>query len=376
MAGQGRAAELLAAAQAFVAGPGGEWDREIEARGQVSRRLWEELRRLGFLRLTAPVEYGGYGLTLSEYLPILETLSHLHGSIRMIVHVLNGVWRPLLRRATPEQAERFVRPLVAGEAVVAFTLTEPNNGSGADIRTTARRVGDEYLLNGEKHLITFGLRCTHYLLFCRLEGTRGGEGTLALVVPRHAPGMAAQPMAESMGLAGTDHAHLVMRDCRVPVDHRIGAEGEGLDVAFHGFLEPSRICVGMSCVGLAQRALDLAVARARERVTFGRPIADRQAIRFMLAEAETDVEAARQMCLWAGRRFDERPPAGAEAAKAKLFALEALQRVTDRALQVWGGAGYFKDAPIERVYRDARAQRFEEGTAEIQKATIAKQLFA
>jgi alkylation response protein AidB-like acyl-CoA dehydrogenase len=194
------------------------------------------------------------------------------------------------------------------------------------------------------------------------------------MVPRHAAGMEARSMAEGMGLRGTDHAHLVMRDCRVPVDHRIGDEGEGLDVAFRGFLDPSRICVAMSCVGLAQRALDLAVARSRERVTFGRPIADRQAIRFMLAEAATDVEAARQLCLWAGRSFDEHPPAGPEAAKAKLFALEALQRVTDRALQVWGGAGYFQDSPIERVYRDARAPRFEEGTAEIQKATIAKSL--
>jgi alkylation response protein AidB-like acyl-CoA dehydrogenase len=265
---------------------------------------------------------------------------------------------------------------VEGRHTVAFTLTEPGNGSGADIQTTARRQGDRYLLNGEKHLITFGLVADYYLLFCRLEGTTGHHGTLALMVPRHAPGLRAESMGESIGLRGTDHAHLYLTDCEVPVDNRLGEEGQGLDVALRGFLDASRICVAASCVGLAQRALDLAVARARTRVTFGRPIAARQAIQMRLAEMETDVEAARQLVRWAARRWEAEPPAAAAAAKAKLFALEMLQRVTDGALQVWGGAGYFEDSPIARVYRDARAQRFEEGTAEIQKATIAKELLA
>ena len=369
-------AALLADVAALVAGPLEEAAARIEREGRVPREIWDLLNRRGYLRLAAPVEYGGAGLPFPAYVEFLEAFSQAHGSLRMIVHVMNGIWRPMARRASAEQVERFVRPQVEGRHTVAFTLTEPGNGSGADIQTTARRIGDRYLLNGEKHLITFGLVCDHYLLFCRLEGTSGHEGTLALMAPRHAPGLRAVSMGDSLGLRGTDHAHLYMKDCEVPVANRLGAEGQGLDVALRGFLDASRICVAASCVGLAQRALDLAVARAKARVTFGRPIAARQAIQMRLAEMETDVEAARQLVRWAAGRWEADPPAAAAAAKAKLFALEMLQRVTDGALQVWGGAGYFEDSPIARVYRDARAQRFEEGTAEIQKATIAKELLA
>jgi alkylation response protein AidB-like acyl-CoA dehydrogenase len=369
-------AALLAEVRAFVAGPLEAAAGEIERGGAVPRSLWAELNRRGYLRLAAPAEYGGAGLPFPVYVEVLEAFSQAHGSLRMIVHVNNGIWRPLARRATPEQIERFVRPQVEGRHTVAFTLTEPDSGSGADIQTTARRDGDRYLLNGEKHLITFGLVADYYLLFCRLEGSSGADGTLALMVPRHAPGLHAESMGESIGLRGTDHAHLHMTDCAVPVNNRLGEEGQGLDVALRGFLDASRICVAASCVGLAQRALDLAVARAKARVTFGRPIAARQAIQMRLAEMETDVEAARQLVRWAAARWVAEPPAAAAAAKAKLFALEMLQRVTDGALQVWGGAGYFEGSPIARLYRDARAQRFEEGTAEIQKATIARELLA
>jgi alkylation response protein AidB-like acyl-CoA dehydrogenase len=290
--------------------------------------------------------------------------------------VQNGVWRPLLQYGSPEQVERFVRPLVAGEISVAFALTEPDAGTGADIRTEAVRDGDGYVLRGRKHLITFGTVADYALVVCRLAGSAGGEGTLALLVPRGAPGLAATPMPESMGLRGSDHARLEFDGCRVPASHRIGAEGQGLEVALAGFLYPSRISVGMTCVGLGRRALELAVERARARVTFGRPIGERQMIQAHLAEAATDLEAARQLVLWAARRWEDTRLAVSESAMAKLFALEALQRVTDRALQVFGGAGYFKDQEIERIYRDARAQRFEEGTAEIQKTTIARGLLA
>lgn len=369
-----RLASLHEDLEAFVRGPLRKVEARIEREGTVSRTLWDELNRRGYLRLAAPAAYGGLGLSLPAYVELLEIVSRAHGSLRMIVHVSNGVWRPMARLATPEQIERFVRPQVLGQHMVAFTLTEPGNGSGADIQTTARRAGDRYLLNGEKHLITFGLVAEYYLLFCRLEGTRGTEGTLALMVPRHAPGLQAVSMGASVGLRGTDHAHLYLKDCAVPVENRLGAEGDGLEVAFRGFLDASRICVAASCVGLAQRALELAIERAKTRVTFGKPIAARQAIQMRLAEMATDLEASRQLVYWAARLWEAQPPAAAAAAKAKLFALEMLQRVTDGALQVFGGIGYFESSPIARVYRDARAQRFEEGTAEIQKATIAKEL--
>jgi alkylation response protein AidB-like acyl-CoA dehydrogenase len=261
----------------------------------------------------------------------------------MIVHVCNGIWRPMDSHATDEQRERFVLPLIAGEIKVAFTLTEPTAGTGADLRASVVREGDTYYLSGEKHLITFGTIADYLLLFARVEGTRGADGTVALMVP---------------------------------VANRLGDEGDGLGVALSGFLAPSRISVAMTCVGLAQRALDLALAYSKQRETFGKPIAKRQAIAFKLAEMVTDIQAARALTMQSARQWEAEGGANAESAMAKLFASEMLQRVTDGALQVHGGVGYWSSSPIERVYRDARAQRFEEGTAEIQKTTIARDLLS
>ncbi len=360
----------------FVAGTAVRWAETIEAEGKVSPTVWQGLRERGFLRLAAPRVWGGMELPMEQYLPLLERFSSMHGSLRMIVHVLNGVWRPTASHATPEQIERFVKPLVRGEHIVTFTLTEPNAGTGSDIQTSARREGDEYVLNGEKWLITFADVADYFLLFARLQGTRGHDGTLALLVHRDQPGLTIESMPPSMGLTGTGHGHLYLRDCRVPASCRLGEEGEGLDVAFHGFLDPSRLGIGMTCVGLAQRALDLAIERAKTRVTFGKPLAARQTIRTWLAEMATDVEAARQLCLWAGRRWDQGQLVPEDASMAKLFGSEMLQRVTDKALQIYGGIGYFQGSEIERIYRDARAQRFEEGTAEIQKTVIALAMLA
>lgn len=360
--------------RAFVRGRGRELARRIEETGACGLDVWAELRERGYLRLAAPVSYGGRGLTFVQYLRLLEEFSQAHGSLRMIVHVINGVWRPIDGHATEEQRERFVKSLVQGRQITAFTLTEPHAGSGADIQMSARREGSEYVLNGEKWLITFADVADYFLLFARMEGSRGYDGTLALMVPKDAPGLTVNLMEPTMGLAGTGHGHLVLKECRVSAANRLGDEGQGIDVAIRGFLEPSRICIGMTCVGLAQRAFDLAVARAKERVTFGKPLADRQIIQMYIAEMATDIEAARQLALHAARTWEETKDAVAEASMAKLFGLEMLQRVTDKALQIHGGIGYFKSMEIERVYRDARAQRFEEGTAEIQKMTIARKV--
>ncbi|GGJ12425.1 acyl-CoA dehydrogenase [Alicyclobacillus cellulosilyticus] len=356
----------------YVHGPLMQWGEQIEATGEVPAAIWQDLRARGYLRLAAPEAFGGRGLPFPQYLELLEIFSRAHGSIRMIVHVMNGIWRPLNYLADDDIRARWVKPCVQGEITVAFTLTEPIAGTGADLHTAARRVGDEYVLNGEKWLITFADVADYFLLFARLEGTTGSEGTVALMVPRDAPGLDIQLMPESMGLTGTGHGHLYLRDCRVPVANRIGAEGDGLAVALRGFLDPSRISIGMSCVGLASRAFDLAVARSKERVTFGKPLCQRQVIQMYIAEMATDIEAARQLVLHAARVYDSGQPATHLSAMAKLYGLEMLQRVTDRAIQIFGGIGYFKPMEIERIYRDARAQRFEEGTAEIQKAVIAR----
>jgi alkylation response protein AidB-like acyl-CoA dehydrogenase len=376
MTGDAQFAELVREVEAFVRGPGEEYARTIEKTGKVPSELWNDLRHRGYLRLAAPTRYGGAGLSFSRFLELLELFSMSHASLRMVVHVSNGVWRAIDQFATAEQRERFVLPQVAGDLRVAFTLTEPTAGSGADLRSSVVRESDMYYLSGEKHLITFGVSCDRWLLFARLAGTGGKDGTVALMVDRHVEGVRVEPMAQSMGVRGTDHAHLTFDRAPVPVADRLGAEGAGLEVAFGGFLTPSRIGVAMTCVGLARRAQELAVEHAGRRTTFGKPLAARQAIAFALAENAADIEAARQLTLHAARQWESGQDAAALSSMAKLVAVDMLTRVTDKALQVHGGIGYWEGNPIERVYRDARAQRFEEGTNEIQKTVIAREILA
>lgn len=360
---------------AYVAGPAEAWAERIERERRVPLELWDELRARGYLSLAAPAAYGGQAIPFTRYLELIELFSMSHASIRMIVHVVNGTWRAMDRFANDRQRRTFIIPSVKGEVKIAFTLTEPTAGTGADLRCSVEREGDTYYLSGRKHLITFGTICDYWLLFARLAGTRGADGTVALLVDRHTPNATVVEMDESMGVRGTDHAQLSFDRTPVPVANRLGEEGEGLDIALGGFLTPSRISVAMSCVGLAARAQDLAIAYARKRETFGKRLEQRQAIRFMIAENATDIEAARQLVLHAARRWEGGDPDAAMlSSMSKLQAVDMLTRVTDKALQIHGGIGFWQPNAIERVYRDARAQRFEEGTNEIQKTVIAREL--
>jgi alkylation response protein AidB-like acyl-CoA dehydrogenase len=359
----------------FVAGPGERWAERIESTGEVPEELWTDLRERGFLSLAAPVSYGGRGLSFEQWMELMEIFSQSHGSLRMVVHVVNGTWRAMDEFASQEQRAKFVLPSVSGAIKVAFTLTEPDAGSGVDIRASVVRDGDRYLLTGRKHLITFGVRCDYWLVTARLEGSTGRDGTVALMVPRKAPGVTVVDTSDTMGVTGTDHAHLTFDNTEVPVANRLGDEGQGLDVALGGFLTPSRISVAMSCVGLARRAQQLAIEYARDRVTFGKALITRQAIQFMIAENEAEIEAAKQLVLHAARSWESGDAkASMLSSMAKMIAVDMLTRVTDKALQVHGGLGYWKTSPIERVYRDARAQRFEEGTNEAQKSVVVKEL--
>jgi alkylation response protein AidB-like acyl-CoA dehydrogenase len=367
--------ELRAEIEAFVRGPGEEYAADIERTHSVPPELWRDLRQRGYLSLAAPGDYGGRGIPFARYLELVELFSMSHASVRMIVHVCNGIWRAIDTFATEEQRKAFVLPQVAGDIRVAFTLTEPTAGTGADLRSSVMREGGTYYLSGRKHLITFGVTCDYWLLFARLEGTRGSDGTVALMVDRDSPGVTVEEMPDTMGVRGTDHARLRFERTPVPVTSRLGQEGQGLEVALGGFLTPSRISVAMSCVGLARRAQELAVGHAQVRETFGKVLAARQAIAFALAENAADIEAARQLTLHAGRQWEAADlAAGTLSSMAKLTAVDMLTRVTDKALQVHGGIGYWEPNPIERIYRDARAQRFEEGTNEIQKTVIARDI--
>ncbi len=361
----------------YIRGPGERWAERIEAERHVPQDLWSELREMGLLNLAAPVGLGGQALPFTRYLEVMEIVSMSHAAVRMIVHVVNGIWRALDLYATDEQRHRFARPCVTGEIKVAFALTEPAAGTGADLRCSVLRKGDTYYLSGEKHLITFGSICDYWLLFARVAGTTGADGTVALMVPRNVAKAEVETMPESLGVRGSDHARMRFDAAPVPVRNRLGEEGQGLDVALGGFLAPSRISVAMSCVGLARRALELTIEHARRRETFGKPLYRRQAIAFMVADMATEIEAARRLVMHAARQWErKRPDAQKLSSMAKLFATSMLQRVTDGALQVHGGIGYWQPHPIERIYRDARAQRFEEGTNEIQRAVIAREIFS
>ncbi|MFB2556858.1 acyl-CoA dehydrogenase family protein [Herbiconiux liangxiaofengii] len=370
-------ARLKAEIEAWVRGPGEVWAERIEAEGDVPRELYEELRDRGYMSLAAPVELGGRGIPFSRYLELLELFSRSHASIRMLAHVNNGTWRAMLPFANEAQVD-LVRSSIAGDVLVAFTLTEATAGTGADLRSSVRREGDTYYLSGEKHLITFGVKCDYWLLFARLEGTTGREGTVALLVPNTGlPGAEVIDDSQTMGIRGTDHAILRFTDTPVPVSARLGEEGDGLAVALGGFLLPSRISVAMSCVGLASRAQELALDYALTRQTFGKTLAERPVIQAYLAENHADIAAARALVMAAAAAFESgAPDAGTLSSASKMIAVDMLARVTDKALQIHGGQGYWKRNAIERVYRDARAQRFEEGTNEIQKTVVARAVLA
>ena len=354
-------ADLTEEIRTWVRTDGEEWARRIETERAVDPALWDELDAHGFTRLAAPAEYGGRGLRFTQYLPLLELFAMSHGAVRMIVHVCNGIWRSTDSRASPEQREKFVLPQIAGDIKVAFTLTEPTAGTGADLRCSVTREGDTYFLSGEKHMITFGTISDYLLLFARVEGTTGADGTVALLVPPHGEGITATVMPESMGIRGSDHGAFRFDRAPVPVANRLGEEGEGLSVALSGFLTPSRICVAMTCVGQAKRSLELALQYAGDRETFGKTLNQRQAIAFKLAEMKADIEAARALIMQSAARWERGEEADADSAMSKLTAVEMLTRVTDAALQVHGGIGYWSSSPIERIYRDARAQRFRGG---------------
>lgn len=372
---QGDYDKLVTEVSDWVRGPGEDWADRIEASGEVPEELWTELRERGYLSMAAPERLGGKGLSFEQWMGLMEIFSTSHASVRMIVHVVNGTWRAMDPWATEAQRDQFVRPSVAGTKKVAFALTEPGNGTGADITCSVTQEGDTYYLSGEKHLITFGVRCDYWLLAARLAGSTGHQGTVALMVPRDVEGVTVNDTSQTMGVTGTDHAHMIFDRAPVPVANRLGEEGQGLEVALGGFLTPSRISVAMSCVGLARRAQELAHDYASRRTTFGKPLTARQAIQFMLAENEADIEAAKQLITYAAREWEAGAPRASQlSSMAKMTAVDMLGRVTDKALQIHGGLGYWKTEKIERVYRDARAQRFEEGTNEIQKMVVFREL--
>lgn len=346
---------------------------EIEETETIPRdRLFPILADLKVFAMLIPEQYGGLGLSVAQYLPVIAEFAKVHGGIRALVHVHNSMCHAYSELADEEQARAVLPAAARGEKSVAFALTEPEHGSGADLGTTAVRDGDSYVLNGSKWLITNSDFASHFIVFAR-TGTGGRSAVSALSVERDLPGFVIEALPETMGCKGGQHGRLTFNDVRVPVTDLLGQEGEGL-AGMERSLEISRVLVAGSSLGTAEYALELSLQHARERVTFGKPIAERQAVQRYLAEMAQDVYALRLMLDDVAAKYDSGRPIPLEASLVKLFGLEAVGRVTDRALLVHGGIGYTRARSIERLYRDARLNWLEEGTPTIQHMVAARQL--
>ena len=345
----------------------------LEEEERIPDELVEELRngRFRFFGLTIPKEYGGEGWSAIEWFTVLEELAKAYATVRLIAHTMNGLfWRPILYFGTEGQKKEYLPKLATGEIWAANSLTEPEAGTGKDINSKAVKDGDDYVLNGQKWLITLFPGYTKLIYaFAATE-----EGITSFLVDAPRKGLVLKPMEKMMGCVGPRHYNVIYKDCRVPASKVLGEKGKGLDVAF-GMLHLSRVSIAFCCVGLAQKMLDLAIDYAKKRTTFGKLLVKRQAIQNNVAQMGTEIQAARLLAYEAAWKFDQGQDIVMEAAMAKLFAEQVVTRVSEMALRIHGGIGYTRAYPMERHFRDARSYHFEEGTEEIQKLLIARHLY-
>jgi alkylation response protein AidB-like acyl-CoA dehydrogenase len=322
-----------------------------------------------------PTGYDGAGLDYLALAVILEEIAAGDGATSTIVSVNNcPVCSILMAWATEAQKEQWLKPLARGEMLGAFCLTEPHVGSEAGgLRTSAVRDGADYVLNGVKQFITSGKNGDLAIVMAVTDKAAGKKGISAFLVPTTTPGYSVARLEEKLGQHASDTAQVLFENCRVPAENLLGEEGQGLKIALSG-LEGGRIGIGAQAIGMARAAFDAALAYAKERVAFGKPIFEHQALQFRLAEMATKIEVARQMVHHAAALKDAGRPCLKEAAMGKLFASEMAERVCSEAIQIHGGYGYVADFPVERIYRDVRVCQIYEGTSDVQKMLIARAL--
>lgn len=347
-------------------------------RGEVSAEsLFPRLAEQGLFGLIVPREFGGLGMSTTQYLPFLAEYSKVSGVVRVLLHVHGTSARAVDHYGTDEQRAALLPAMATGESSMTFAITEPNSGTGMDIGMTAARDGDEWVVNGAKHYITNADFADLHLICVRTGEPGDRRGLTALVVPTDTPGLTIEPMPQMMGNNGPWHGILRFENARVPIDSLVGAEGDGLDV-FLGELEPSRVFVAASSLGTAERALEIALDFAKKRVTFGKEIGKRPSVQSELAEMARDTYALRLVLDDVAAKLDSGEPCALEASIAKLLGLETVMRVTDKALDVVGGRAYFADYPypLERLYRESRINALEEGTPSIQRLVMARALLS
>lgn len=349
------------------------WDRAAT----LPRETLAEMGRLGFMGMVVPEEQGGSGADAISFALALEEVAAGDGAISTVMAVHNSVGcAPVLRYGSAEQKERFLVPMASGEMLACFCLTEPQAGSDASaLKTTARRDGNHYILNGTKQFITSGKNASVAIVFAVTDPAAGKRGLSAFLVPTDTPGYIVARTEEKLGQRASDTCQIVFDECRITPDLMLGQEGEGYRIALSN-LEGGRIGIAAQSVGMARAAYEHALAYAQQRESFGQKIFDHQAVSFRLADMATRIEAARQLVLHAAALRDAGQPCLKEAAMAKLFASDMAEGVCSDAIQTFGGYGYLADFPVERIYRDVRVTRIYEGTSDIQRLVISRAIAA
>ncbi|MBV8937884.1 MAG: acyl-CoA dehydrogenase family protein [Alphaproteobacteria bacterium] len=334
-----------------------------------------ELGRLGFMGMLVPEEYGGAGANHVGYALVMEEIAAGEGAVATILSVQNSVGcMPVLQYGSEEQKRRFLVPMAKGETLACFCLTEPQAGSdAAAIQTRAWRRGNRWVLSGTKQFISSGSNAQLAIVFAVTDRERGKKGITAFLVPTETPGFRVTRLEHKLGQRASDTAQLAFDDVELAPDMMLGAEGEGYRIALSN-LEGGRIGIAAQSVGMARAAYEAALSYAREREAFGKPIIEQQAVAFRLADMATQIAAARGLVFDAAARRDAGEPCIKEASMAKLFASEMAERVSSDAIQIHGGYGYVADFPVERIYRDVRVCQIYEGTSDIQRLVIAREI--
>lgn len=349
---------------------------EIDATGEFPWDMKELLAQQGILGMPFAEDFGGAGTSELTILKVIEELSRHCATTALLLCVQQLGSLPIALAGTEEQQRRYFPRLATGEWMAAFGLTEPGSGSDAGaMKTRAERRGDTYVLNGLKHFITnAGIAHVNVIFAITDPSAPGTRGISAFVVEQGTPGFRLGRVEHKMGIRGSQTGELVFEDCVIPAANLLGREGDGFKIALRT-LDRTRPGIGAQALGIAQGALDVAAKYAKERVQFGKPIAEQQGIQFMLADMATEIEAARQLIYHAGRLIDANDPTFSHvSAMAKLFASDAAIKVTNDAIQILGGYGYMKEFPVERMMRDAKICQIYEGTNQIQRVIIARDL--
>lgn len=348
---------------------------EIDQKGEFPWEIIRKLGAMGIMGVNYPPEYGGLGLDTLSYAIAVEEISRACGSTGITVAAHNSLAiAPIYLFGTEQQKRTYIPPLARGEKMGAFGLTEPEAGSDAGAtKTLAVLGGDSYVINGSKCFITNANVGETYVITARTGSEPGTKGISSFILEKGMEGFSVGKKENKLGLRGADTAELFFQDLRVPKENLLGREGEGFK-QFMITLDGGRVSIGAMALGIAQGALDKSIERSKERVQFGRPICDFQAIQWKLTEMATQVEAARQLVYQAARLKDQGEKYTKESAMAKLYASEVGFMVTHQAMQIFGGRGYMRDYPLERYYRDVRLCEIGEGTSEIQRLVIAREL--